>query len=127
MAPSLLPLGALGAVETNGTVTFGLWLPWLSAADGNTATVKIIHERDQFLQGIAPRQFAMAHSVRPPHGDFWSATVPIAGTSPTLPGSAWGTAGRYAYRYQIDCHRGDAAVERRGIGRLGVSAHRVLR
>jgi maltooligosyltrehalose trehalohydrolase len=24
----LMPLGSLGAVETNGTVTFGLWLPW---------------------------------------------------------------------------------------------------
>jgi maltooligosyltrehalose trehalohydrolase len=80
--PSLLALGTLGAVETNGTVSFGLWLPWVSAADGNAATVKIIHEGDQFLQQIAPREFAMTHSVRPPHGDFWSVTVPIAGTPP---------------------------------------------
>ena len=47
----LLPLGDLGAIETNGTVTFGLWLPWVSAADGNRVTVKVIHEHDQFLQG----------------------------------------------------------------------------
>ena len=53
MALNLLPLGSLGAVETNGTVTFGLWLPWVSAADGNAVSVKIIHERDQFLQDIA--------------------------------------------------------------------------
>jgi maltooligosyltrehalose trehalohydrolase len=102
MPPSLLPLGTLGAIETDGTVTFGVWLPWVSAADGNAVTVKVIHERDQFLQNIAPREFAMAHSDRPPHGDFWSVTVPIAGTTPPTAGSAWGTPGRYVFRYQID-------------------------
>ena len=39
--------------------------------------------------------------MRAPYGDFWSATVPIAGTPPEVPGSAWGTAGRYVYRYRI--------------------------
>jgi len=102
MSLALLPLGTLGAIEVNGTVTFGLWLPWVSAADGNAITVKVIHERDQFLQGIAPQEFAMTHSVRPPYGDFWSVTVPIAGIPPPAPGSAWGTPGRYVYRYQID-------------------------
>ncbi len=102
MTASLLPLGTLGAVETNGTVTFGVWLPWVSAGDGNAVTVKIIHERDQFLQGIPPREFPMTHSVRAPHGDFWSVTVPIAGTAPAVVGSAWGTPGRYVYRYRID-------------------------
>ncbi|GEC17116.1 hypothetical protein [Nitrobacter winogradskyi] len=48
----LMPLGTLGAVETNGAVTFGLWLPWVSATDGNRVNVKIIHEADQFLQGV---------------------------------------------------------------------------
>ena len=27
MAMTLLPLGTLGAIETSGTVTFGIWLP----------------------------------------------------------------------------------------------------
>src|SRR5262245_6777358 len=102
MPPSLLQLGSLGAIETNGIVTFGLWLPWVSAAEGNAVTVKVIHERDQFLQGIAPREFAMTHSIRAPHGDFWSVTAPIAGTAPPSSGAAWGTVGRYVYRYQID-------------------------
>ena len=48
----LMPLGSLGAVETDGAVTFGLWLPWVSATDGNAVTVKIIHETDQFLQDV---------------------------------------------------------------------------
>jgi len=99
---NLLPLGSLGAVESNGTVTFGVWLPWVSAADGNAVTVKIIHERDQFLQNIPPREFSLAHSVRAPYGDFWSVTVPIAGTPPTVAGSVWGSPGRYLYRYRID-------------------------
>ena len=73
----LMPLGSLGAVENNGAVTFGLWLPWVSATDGNAVTIKIIHEADQFLQAVPPREFALAHSVRPPYGDFWSGTVPM--------------------------------------------------
>jgi 1,4-alpha-glucan branching enzyme len=97
----LMPLGSLGAVETNGTVAFGLWLPWVSATDGNAVTVKIIHEADQFLQGVPAREFPLTHSVRPPYGDFWSATVPIAGTAPAVPGSVWGTPGRYVYRFTI--------------------------
>jgi len=92
----------LGAIESNGVVQFGVWLPWVSAGDGNTITVKVIHERDQFLQDVPPREFALAHSVRQPYGDFWSTSVPIAGTSPTTAGSAWGSPGRYLYRYRID-------------------------
>jgi len=101
MALNLFPLGELGAIEDNGTVTFGLWLPWVSADDGNAVTVKIIHESDQHLQNIPPREFPLAHSLRMPHGDFWSASVPIAGRPPAVAGSAWGTAGRYVYRYTI--------------------------
>jgi hypothetical protein len=98
---NLMPLGSLGAIESNGVVSFGLWLPWVSAADRNAVTVKIIHEADQFLQAVPAREFALTHSVRPPYGDFWSATVPIAGTAPAVAGSAWGTPGRYVYRYTI--------------------------
>src|SRR6476646_10023793 len=101
MALNLLPMSALGAVESNGAVTFGLWLPWVSAGDGNAVTVKIINEADQFLAGVPAREFPLTHSVRPPYGDFWSTTVPIAGTAPSAPGSAWGTPGRYVYRYTI--------------------------
>lgn len=98
---NLMPLGSLGAVEARGTVTFGLWLPWVSAADGNVVTVKIIHEADQFLQAFPARELQLTHRVRPPYGDFWSVTVPIAGMPPAVPGSAWGNPGRYVYRYTI--------------------------
>lgn len=102
MPSMLLPLSDLGAIEHNGTVTFGLWVPWVSGVDGNTVTVKVIHEHDQLQQHIPPREFSMAHSVRAPHGDFWSVTVPIAGSSPPTVGSAWGTNVRYFYSYRID-------------------------
>jgi hypothetical protein len=47
----LLPLDALGPREVEpGQVRFGLFLPWVSAADGNQLSVKMIHESDQFLQ-----------------------------------------------------------------------------
>jgi len=101
VALNLLPLGTLGAIEANGVVSFGLWLPWVSAADGNAVTVKVIHEDDQFLQDVPPREFALTHSVRAPYGDFWSGTLQIAGTAPAVPGSAWGSPGRYVYRYTI--------------------------
>jgi maltooligosyltrehalose trehalohydrolase len=101
MALNLLPLGTLGAVESNGAVTFGLWLPWVSSADGNRVTVKVIHEADQFLQDVPPREFPLTHSMRPPYGDLWSGTVQIAGTVPTAPDSAWGNPGPYVYRYTI--------------------------
>jgi len=101
MALNLLPMGELGAIETNGAVTFGLWLPWVSVSDGNRVAVKIIHETDQFLQNVPPREFPLSHTVRDPYGDFWSVTVPIAGTPPAVAGSAWGMPGRYVYRYTI--------------------------
>lgn len=49
MSASLLLGGDLGAIEKDGDVTCGLWLPWISAVDGNSVSVKIIHEHDQFL------------------------------------------------------------------------------
>jgi len=103
MAVNLLPLSTLGAIEnSDGSISFGLWLPWVSVADGNSVTLKIIHERDQFLQNIPPCEFRLSHSMRDPHGDFWSATVPIKGVQPAVAGSAWGQPGRYLYRYQLD-------------------------
>ena len=40
----LLPLNKLGAREISaGIFDFGLFLPWVSASDGNLLWVKIIH------------------------------------------------------------------------------------
>lgn len=101
MGASLLPMDKLGAIESSGTVTFGVWFPWVSASDGNQISVKVIHERDQFLQAIPAREFPMTYAAEAPYGDYWSASVAIAGTAPASPGSAWGQPGRYLYRYCV--------------------------
>jgi maltooligosyltrehalose trehalohydrolase len=99
----LLPLGKLGAREKpNSAVDFGLFLPWVSANNGNRMWVKVIHERDQFLQEIQPMMFEMFHSNDPDYGDYWSVQININPDSRPHPKSVWGTPGRYVYRYCLD-------------------------
>lgn len=97
----LMPLDRLGAREVaTGSVQFGVFLPWVSAADGNSVFVKIIHEHDQFLQRVQPLSFALTHSTDPVYGDYWSCTIPIT-TAAGPPVSFWGQAGTYLYRYEV--------------------------
>lgn len=54
---AFLPLHKLGAREDKqnpGVINFGLFLPGVSAAEDNKLWVKVIHEKDQFLQDILP-------------------------------------------------------------------------
>jgi 1,4-alpha-glucan branching enzyme len=98
----LLPMSRLGPRETaSGTVQFGVFLPWVSAAHGHSLSIKLIHENDQFLQDVPPLQFPLAHSVDPEYGDYWSAQVTISPAQRPTPASAWGTAGTYVYRYEL--------------------------
>lgn len=98
----LLPMSSLGPRETSpGVVQFGLLLPWVSAANGNQLSVKIIHEADQFLQDIPPLEFPLTHSVDPQYGDFWSAQFQIDPAARPTPASKWGMPGTYVYRYQL--------------------------
>ncbi len=96
----LLPLNKLGARETSpGVIDFGLFLPWVSANDGNRLWIKVIHEKDQFLQDMQPMLFELSHSVDVDYGDYWSVQLNINSQSKPHPKSAWGTPGRYVYRY----------------------------
>jgi 1,4-alpha-glucan branching enzyme len=96
----LLPLSRLGARETSpGIVDFGLFLPWVSVENGNRLWVKIIHEKDQFLQNIPPLMFEMAHSNDPDYGDYWSVKVDVTSVPKPSPQSQWGSLGQYVYRY----------------------------
>jgi 1,4-alpha-glucan branching enzyme len=98
----LLPMDKLGPREVApGVVQFGLYLPWVSAGDGNRLLVKIIHETDQFLQEILPLEFPLSHSVDSQYGDYWSAQVHIDPTLKPKPSSAWGSPGTYVYRFQL--------------------------
>jgi maltooligosyltrehalose trehalohydrolase len=80
-------------------VEFGIFLPWVSADQGNRLWVKVIHEKDQFIQEIPPLLFEMTHSSDSDYGDYWSVRVNIPATPKPHPTSAWGTQGRYMYRY----------------------------
>ncbi|MEH1987526.1 MULTISPECIES: hypothetical protein [unclassified Nostoc] len=95
----LLPLDKLGAREANGIVDFGLFLPWVSQKDGNRLIIKIIHEKDQFIQDIQPLEFELKHSIDSEYGDYWSTQVDIKTQSKPSAKSAWGEPGRYVYRY----------------------------
>jgi len=96
----LLPLNKLGAREISpGVIDFGLFLPWVSASDGHRLWVKVIHEKDQFLQDIQPLMFELNHSIDPDYGDYWSTQININSDSRPHPKSAWGSPGRYIYRY----------------------------
>lgn len=103
-APQLLPLSKLGPHEVSpGMVTFGIFLPWVSAADGYRVVLKILHENDQFLQEIRSKEFPLSHSIDSVYGNFWSTPGPISidPSGRTHFQSAWGTKGTYIYRYQI--------------------------
>lgn len=96
----LLPLNKLGARETSpGIIDFGLLLPWVSASDGKRLWVKVIQEKDQFLQDIQPLMFELNHSIDPDYGDYWSVQININSIPKPHPASAWGSLGRYVYRY----------------------------
>lgn len=99
----LLPLHKLGSRETTpGVIDVGLVLPWVSADDGNRLWVKMIHEKDQFIQDIQPLMFELNHSVDPDCGDYWSLTIDIGNTPEPSSKSAWGSPGKYVYRYCLE-------------------------
>ncbi|HII06693.1 MAG TPA: alpha-amylase [Methanotrichaceae archaeon] len=105
----LLPLDKLGA-RSKGTspevIDFGIFLPWVSARDENRLFVKIIHEKDQFIQDIQPMKFEMNQSDDPDYGEYWSIEVEIDPDSGDRhPDSHWGDDGRYVYRYCLECPR----------------------
>jgi len=96
---NLMPLTTFGAQVTGQELTFGLLLPWVTPANGQSVSVKVIHENDQFLQRVPPVASPLTHSVDPTYGDYWSGTVDLTAGAP--PGSSWGQNGRYLYRFCI--------------------------
>jgi maltooligosyltrehalose trehalohydrolase len=104
-----LQLDTLGARETGPTtISLGVLFPWVTPANGQSVSARLIHERDQFLQRYPAVEVSLAHSVDPIYGDRWGGSVDVAATPPPGPGSAWGSPGRYLYRYVVtDPNRGD--------------------
>ena len=94
-----MPLTTFGAQVSGQQLTFGLLLPWVTPANGQSVTVKVIHENDQFLQRVPPVVAPLNHSADPTYGDFWSGAVDLTAGAPA--GSSWGQNGRYLYRFCI--------------------------
>jgi 1,4-alpha-glucan branching enzyme len=99
---NLMPLEKLGARELPGNkVHFGLYLPWISAKDGNRLWVKVIHEKDQFLQHVQSMIFELDHSPDPVYSDYWHGEIAIDPADRPHSSSAWGQPGRYVYRFML--------------------------
>jgi maltooligosyltrehalose trehalohydrolase len=94
-----MPLTTYGAQVAGQALTFGLLLPWVNPANGQSVSVKVIHENDQFIQSVPPIVTTLNHTVDPTYGDFWSGRVDLTTGAP--PNSSWGKTGRYLYRFCI--------------------------
>lgn len=104
-----LPLNQLGPHESApGVVNFGVLLPWVSAVNGNRLFVKIIHERDQFIQAIQPLSFELRHDINADYGDIWSGSVDFNITRDAQSASHFGSPGRHVYRFEL--HNPNAGV-----------------
>jgi 1,4-alpha-glucan branching enzyme len=80
----------------NWTVKLGVYLPGITFNKGYRLRVRIIHEADQFIRGIEPKDFFM-NFVNGSPLDLWEASVPLTTDS----ASHFGQDGKYLYRYQL--------------------------
>jgi 1,4-alpha-glucan branching enzyme len=95
----MIDLTEVGAhVDATGNVTFGVYLPEITAAKGYAVIVRVIHEMDQFTPEIPPQDFLLQFDSTHELG-LWSATIPL----PTLGGGEghFGAPGQYLYRYRL--------------------------
>jgi len=80
----------------NWRVQFGIYLPGITFNKGYALKVRIIHEEDQFIRGIEPKDIFMNWR----NGsalDLWEIAVPLAPD----PASHFGQPGTYLYRFQL--------------------------
>src|SRR6476660_4903750 len=95
---SLNEVGAAPQQDTGGNwqVRFGIYLPNITFNKGYALKVRVIHEDDQFIHGIEPKDFYL-NWVNGSPLDLWETTMPL-----TLdPGSHFGRQGTYLYRFQL--------------------------
>src|SRR4051812_10968666 len=96
------PLNRLGGRAVGAsTLEFGVLLPWVTADNGQSVEVRIIHEKDQFLQRIPTVGLTLSHSVDPDFGDLWTGRIDLNDPVELPAGNRWGTSGAYVYRLVI--------------------------
>jgi 1,4-alpha-glucan branching enzyme len=77
-------------------VHVGLYLPGITFHKGYSIKIRVIHELDQFIRGIEPRDFFL-NWVNGSPLDLWETTIRMAPES----GTHFGSEGKYLYRYQV--------------------------
>ena len=97
----MINLDEVGAAATrdgagNWHVRFGIYLPGITFNKGYRLKVRVIHEEDQFVRGIEPRDFFLNWMNGSAH-DLWEVTVPLVNGG----GGHFGQPGTYLYRFQL--------------------------
>jgi 1,4-alpha-glucan branching enzyme len=97
----MIDVGALGArarqdAQGEWEASFGILLPGITFPKGYRLKVRVIHERDQYVRRIEPKDFWLSW-VEGSEYDRWEAAVPLTHDA----GSHFGDPGRYLYRYQL--------------------------
>lgn len=95
---NLAEVGAHVTQQANGDweVYVGLYLPNISADKGYEVIVRIIHERDQFIRRIEPKNFPLTDRSAQTAG-LWNMTVNLTAAAD----GNFGQAGKYLYRFQL--------------------------
>jgi 1,4-alpha-glucan branching enzyme len=97
----VIDLAEAGATARPGAdgvweVSFGIYLPNITFPKGYRLKVRVIHESDQYVRGIEPKEFWMDWDAASPLG-LWKTTVAVTDD----PSSHFGDPGQYLYRYQL--------------------------
>lgn len=95
---NFLPIAKLGPHAQNTQIHFGVLLPGIKPEDDYQVLVRVIHERDQFIQTEPAYSQALTHGIEAPHGDYWETTVDLGQAGN---GKHWGQPGRYVYRFVV--------------------------
>jgi maltooligosyltrehalose trehalohydrolase len=97
----MINLNEVGAfvseISSSGVnVTFGVYLPGIEQNAGYEVVVRVIHKDDRFVPDIKTMDFPLAQAADSPN-NLWQASISI----PSTPGTHFGQAGTYLYRYQL--------------------------
>ena len=68
----------------NWRVKFGLYLPGITYNKGYAVKVRIIHDEDQFMRGIEPKDVSLNWVNGSAH-DLWEITVPLTSDMVSFP------------------------------------------
>jgi 1,4-alpha-glucan branching enzyme len=95
----LSEVGAYASPNSSGQlqVKFGVYLPNITPDKGYEVIVRIIHQRDQFVPEIPPKDFRLQHREHP--YDLWETTINLSQQADSS--SHFGQSGSYVYRYQL--------------------------